>query len=162
MTALTEAYGSDSLKTWQLESPGQSCAAGQCAAFGEGQFDWGFGYSSRAIKTQPFACSPAAATESWYNPCYDDSAYANSASVCAARTLETWDDATIADSETVNFVDTNFYAGPPTQQWNTNWAPIGFGDLELTEPACYPISHIPTRRSQRIIWGSDFVPPVRP
>lgn len=158
MSLLTSAYGSDVLKTWKVEGP-DSCAAGHCSAFGEGHLEWGFGKSARAIKAQPLACTPSAATESWYEPC--QGAENGGATVCAARTLEMWDDATIADSETINFVDQNFYAGPPSMLWNTNWAPMGLGDVDLGhdgEPKCYPVSHMSGRRSKRIVWGSDFVP----
>jgi hypothetical protein len=150
MASLVSVYGQ------AIPNSGSACGTGHCAAFGEGQFDWGFGYSSRAIKSQPLACDATSEAQRFYNPCTDPGTYLSNASACAARTVETWDDATIPDAHTVNYVDVNFYAGPPHQLWNTNWDLRG--DVNVGWAKAYPITNIPTRRGERVVYGSDFHP----
>jgi len=152
MSSLESAYG------MAQPNSGSACGTGQCAAFGDGQFDWGFGYSSRAIKTQPLACDATSRARQFYNPCEDPGTYLNNASVCAARTVESWDDVTasIPDPMTVNYVDTNFFAGPPQQLWNTNHDLRG--DVNLGWAKCFPVTGVSSHRGARAIYGSDFHP----
>ena len=150
MAQLQDAFGS------AVPNTSASCSTGSCSAFSEGAFDWGFNVSPRWVNAQQPACASGTAGQ-FYNPCSDPTQYANDAGACAARTIETWDNVTIPEPETVNYVDTQFYNGPPTVLKNVNWDIRG--DVALgSENMAYLVQNQSTYRGPRIVYGADFHP----
>ena len=155
-------HAGSSLASVYGQSAGGACGAnaslgacgtmGHCSKGGAGQFDWGFGYSSRALRTQGPACDPTSRARDFYSPCAPGSgSYMDQSGACAARTLEAWDDATVPD--TINYVDTHFYQAPPSMRWNETWDMRG--DVGVDVGKCLPVTGIPTRRSPRAVWGNQ-------
>lgn len=160
-SSLKDAYGDRRFPGTE----GAACTTGSCSAFGPGPFDWGYNISPRLLNaTQATDCSGSGAiygaAQEFYNPCDADtakSAAMDSAAACAARQVATWDDVTIPEPSTVNYVDTVFYAGPTKVTWNTNWDLRG--DVALGSQLAYPVTNVSSRRLPRMVYGVDFQPP---
>lgn len=140
---------------------GQACTTGSCSAFGPGPFDWGYNISPRLLNaTQATDCSGGGAVyggaREFYSPCADQGAYLDSTAACAARQVSTWDDVTIPDPATVNYVDTVFFAGPTKLTWNSNWDLRG--DVAIGAAKAFPVVNISSRREPVAVYGSDFRP----
>ena len=146
--SLSEVYGEKSCPTHA--SLGACSALGHCSQGGSGHFDWGYGYSSRALRSHGPACDPTSRARDFYSPCSASSgSYLDQSGACAGRTLESWDDATVPD--TINYVDTHFYQAGPSQRWNETFDLRG--DVPLDVGKCLPVVGLSSRRGPRILSG---------